>query len=1117
MSESFGAGDARKVETLCSVQREAWRLGDRVLVEALLRENPDVAISEDELLQLVVSEFQLRRQWGDSPTEGGFAARFPALKDRLLPLLAEVRASDRLGPGATEVSVASLPPGGLDVGATVLTYRLVQQLGDGASGSTWKARHVTLDKDVVLKVLPERLSQDKALSERFDRETQAVSKLDHPHIVRALDAGEWQGRRCLVLEYAEGFLLSKLVSQGGARSVADVCEIIRQTATGLQHAHEHGLVHRDINPDNLILTKQGKVKILNLGMALLKGDTSNAQGLEGITASGQMLGWPDYMAPEQWEETPAVDHRVDLYALGCTFFFLLTGHAPFADSRHNSLLSKMKGHTLEGIPDLRAARADVPEAVNNLYQSLMAKDPNQRIPTAGQLAFELAAIRKSLLEASRTVPAAPPMTPKPAVAAPSPPPPPAAAPATDLNSMLDSFAQKGNSSTQPDQPPTPPDSSPTEAIDDVAGLAAAFQSNSNKTPRVTAKPPRISQKRQQVLIGAAVVGLVVVGSIVYSLTRSPSKRKPTTPLVAKQETDKKESSSKKTVKKGTSASAAKKAKKDQPPPQLPLQELVARVDRGIVRLDTFNSNNEPLGQGTGFVIDSDGLVATNFHVVQRASKITATFEEGKKVEVAGLRAWDQDGDLAILELVEVDRFIEVLPLNKEVRRERAIDVVAIGHPQGFNFVTTTGNISAIHRTDQLPEEYRQELRAPDDYIWLQIDAAINGGNSGGPLLNRQGEVIGIITWVVKGAQNLNFAIDVRHLRQLYAQRQPTAVALSEVTGPFDDLIRLYSEYEKNMQILVTTAKRSKTREEALAFIAKNHPAVDVLPRINALAERFRQGHLALPAWSVMCRMVDSTCPATCDETFRLAADRICQTHRDDERIVNSLLYLQHSRLPSAQAFLKRLSQESQPRKIKALALYALAGSLREASPGKPSVESIAVLEEMKRDYGDLEHNGYSISDICESEIFESKFLSIGCQAQEIVGLDQDGVEMKLSDHRGKVVVLDFWGDWCPHCVAMYPLERSLTEKHADRPFALLGVNVDQPDRLLRVLDSKQVTWRNWCDGPNGPITEAWNVSSYPTLYVLDHKGEIRFRNLRGAELEEAIEFLLKEVPDQPQK
>ena len=233
MSNSSRPENMTRLEFLSSVQHEAWQRGVRVLVEALLRQHPNELLNDDELLQLVVGEFQLRRQWGDSPAEGGYAARFPALKDRLLPLLAKVRASDSPGTNAVELPAMSPPAQSLEVGSTVLTYRLVQRLGDGASGTMWKARHITLDKDVVLKVLPERLTQNKPLLERFDRETQAVSKLDHPHIVRALDAGEWQGRRYLVLEYADGFKLSKLVAEGKARSVADVCEVIRQAAIGL--------------------------------------------------------------------------------------------------------------------------------------------------------------------------------------------------------------------------------------------------------------------------------------------------------------------------------------------------------------------------------------------------------------------------------------------------------------------------------------------------------------------------------------------------------------------------------------------------------------------------------------------------------------------------------------------------------------------------------------------------------------------------------------------------------------------------------------------------------------------------------------------------------------------
>ena len=123
-----------------------------------------------------------------------------------------------------------------------------------------------------------------------------------------------------------------------------------------------------------------------------------------------------------------------------------------------------------------------------------------------------------------------------------------------------------------------------------------------------------------------------------------------------------------------------------------------------------------------------------------------------------------------------------------------------------------------------------------------------------------------------------------------------------------------------------------------------------------------------------------------------------------------------------------------------------------------------------------------------------------------------GEEFEKAIQKDGIVFVDFWADWCPHCVAMYPMERQLVQRHAGKPFALLGVNCDQRPRLQRVLESKAVTWRNWADGPQGAISRQWRVEGFPTVYVIDHEGVIRYKNVRGPELERAVDTLLSKVP-----
>ena len=309
--------------------------------------------------------------------------------------------------------------GSVSVGSMLGPYQIVRKLGQGGMGAVYEARHTKLKKTVAVKVLPPEMMKSPVLITRFEREMEAVGALDHPNIVRAMDAGEFHGTHFLVMEYVEGSDLSVLVKEHGALSVADACEAIRQAALGLQHAHEHGLVHRDIKPSNLLMadpsrsrrreTSDSKVstsndaattnartltssataitiKILDLGLARLGGDNSDNAGL---TSSGQMLGTPDYMAPEQWDDTRSVDARADLYSLGCTLGYLLIGKAPFDTGKQRSFLHIMKAHSDAPAPDLCELRPDVPAELNAIFQRLLAKKPEARFQTAAEVAIAL--------------------------------------------------------------------------------------------------------------------------------------------------------------------------------------------------------------------------------------------------------------------------------------------------------------------------------------------------------------------------------------------------------------------------------------------------------------------------------------------------------------------------------------------------------------------------------------------------------------------------------------------------------------------------------------------------------------------------------------------------------
>ena len=273
-------------------------------------------------------------------------------------------------------------------------YKLQNLLGKGEMSSIYLAEHMRMKRLCAIKVLPANKVRDTSYLGRFHREAQAVASLDHPNIVRAYDVDtETEGGveiHFLVMEYIVGQDIEKLLEARQQFNVIEAADYIRQAAEGLSHAHESGLVHRDIKPGNLLVDRKGVVKLLDLGLARFFRDTVT----ESLTIKHdeKVLGTADYLAPEQAVDSHAVDERADIYSLGCTLYYSLTGHPPFTDG---TLVQRLLAHQTKSPPAIRKQRPDVPESLVAIVDKMMQKRKDDRYQTAAEVA---AALSKWLVE-----------------------------------------------------------------------------------------------------------------------------------------------------------------------------------------------------------------------------------------------------------------------------------------------------------------------------------------------------------------------------------------------------------------------------------------------------------------------------------------------------------------------------------------------------------------------------------------------------------------------------------------------------------------------------------------------------------------------------------------------
>jgi serine/threonine protein kinase len=263
-------------------------------------------------------------------------------------------------------------------------YQILERLGAGAMATVFKARQLSLDRAVAIKVLPKRFSENPEYVERFYKEGQAAAKLNHPNIVQAIDVGEAGGYHYFAMEFVEGHTLFDELAQGKVFSEQEGLRIITQIAKALAHAHERGLIHRDVKPKNIMITKDGTAKLADMGLARMAADEQAAQA-----EAGKAYGTPYYISPEQIRGERNIDFRADIYSLGATLYHLVTGRVPFEAPTPAAVMHK---HLKQRLIPPDHVNPALSVGLGEVVEVMMAKDPDQRYASTKDLILDLEAV-----------------------------------------------------------------------------------------------------------------------------------------------------------------------------------------------------------------------------------------------------------------------------------------------------------------------------------------------------------------------------------------------------------------------------------------------------------------------------------------------------------------------------------------------------------------------------------------------------------------------------------------------------------------------------------------------------------------------------------------------------
>lgn len=263
-------------------------------------------------------------------------------------------------------------------------YHILGKLGQGAMATVWKAKQLSLDRIVAIKILPKRLSENPEFVDRFYKEGKAAARLNSPNVVQAVDVGEAQGYHYFVMEYVEGKTVYDDLAKGKVYSEQDGLDVIIQVAKALNHAHQRGLIHRDVKPKNIMITNDGVVKLADMGLARAMDDKKAAE-----EEAGRAYGTPYYISPEQIRGELDIDFRADIYSLGATFYHMVTGRVPFDGQSPSAVMHKHLKEVLLPPDHINTALSN---GVAEVIEVMMSKDRNKRYASTEDLLKDLLAV-----------------------------------------------------------------------------------------------------------------------------------------------------------------------------------------------------------------------------------------------------------------------------------------------------------------------------------------------------------------------------------------------------------------------------------------------------------------------------------------------------------------------------------------------------------------------------------------------------------------------------------------------------------------------------------------------------------------------------------------------------